>query len=515
VTELFDAAGTLREAYRRVDWAATPLGPVSSWTPALTGAVDLLLHTRSPVTLMWGPELVLVYNEAYVQTIGDKHPGALGSPSRVVFAEIWDDIGPMLQSVLDGHGATWVEDMRLLMDRRGFLEETYFTFSYSAVRGPGGVIEGVIDIASETTRQVIGRRRLELLSRLTDRLGALDDPDMLAREALPLLREYPDDLPGIEMWPPGPHARRPGGELRLDGDGRWARMSLADDAELAVRLSPHLAPDDDYLDFLRLVGAALAQGLHRIRVRQADRRAVTMEREMSEVLQRSLLGSPVQADHLQVAVRYQPAAEGAHIGGDWYDTFLLPDGRLTVVVGDVTGHDRHAAAAMSQIRNLLRGIAYALPKRPARVLSALNDAMSGLAVDVFATAVLAQIELPSHELRWSNAGHVPPVLLDAAGDVHLLEAAPEVMLGTRLRGRRSDHVIRLQPGATVVFYTDGLVERRGSSLDAGLKELMETLRGCRHLSAEELCDHLLARFGAQTEDDVVLAVVRAGPQAAG
>ncbi len=510
MTTLFDAAGTLRDAYRRVDWAATPLGPVASWSPALTGAVDLMLHTRSPVTLLWGPEFVLIYNEAYVPMIGDKHPAALGAPARVVFAEIWDDIGPMLRSVRAGHGATWMQDMRLLMERHGFLEETYFTFSYSAVHGPGGVVEGVLDIASETTRQVVGRRRLELLTRLTDRLSALEDPDDLAGAALPLLGEYPDDLPEAALRAAAPAGPVPAGEVHPAGDG-WVRAGLAHDTELAVRLSPHLPADDDYLDFLRLLAAALAQSLNRIRVRHADRRTVTMEREMSEVLQRSLLGDPVQPEHLQVAVRYRPAAEGAKIGGDWYDTFLLPDGRLTVVVGDVTGHDRHAAAKMSQIRNLLRGIAYALPKHPARVLAALNDAIAGLAVDVFATAVLAQIDFPSYELRWSNAGHVPPVLLAPDGDVHLLEAAPEIMLGTRVQRRRSNHQVRLAPGTAVVFYTDGLVERRGSSLDAGLKEMMEALRGRADLSADELCDHLLAHFGADTEDDVVLAVVRAEP----
>ncbi len=511
MTDPFDAAGTLREAYRRVDWAATPLGPVSSWSPALRGAVDLMLHSRSPVALMWGREFALIYNEAYVPMIGDKHPAALGAPSREVFAEIWDDIGPMLQSVLDGRGATWREDMRLLMNRRGFLEETYFTFSHSAVRGPGGVIEGVVNIASESTTHVIGRRRLELLSRLTDRLAGLENPDDLPGAALPLLREYPDDLSETGLLAPGPAGPVPAGEVRLDDDGGRARLGLADDVELTVRLSPHLPVDDAYLHFLRLIGAALAQALTRIRVRLADRRTVTLEREMAEVLQRSLLGAPVQPDHLQVAVRYQPAAEGAKIGGDWYDTFQLPDGRLTVVVGDVTGHDRHAAAAMSQVRNVLRGIAYALPKQPARVLAALDDAMAGLAVDVLATAVLAQIEFPSHELSWSNAGHVPPVLLDPDGGVHLLEAAPEVMLGTRLRRRRSSHRAYLAPGTAVVFYTDGLVERRGSSLDAGLKELTGALRGRQGMSADELCDHLLARFGHDSEDDVVLAVVRREP----
>ena len=183
VGDIFQAAGTLREAYRQVDWAATALGPVSSWSRALLAAVDLTLNTRFPVTLFWGPRLTLVYNEGYMQMIGDKHPAALGAPIDEVFPEIWDTIGPMVEQAYHGHGSTWTENLRLLMDRHGYSEETYFTFSYSAVRGESGAIEGVIDIATETTAQVIGRRRLALLSQLNDQLGALDHPQEILDRA--------------------------------------------------------------------------------------------------------------------------------------------------------------------------------------------------------------------------------------------------------------------------------------------------------------------------------------------
>jgi serine phosphatase RsbU (regulator of sigma subunit) len=232
---------------------------------------------------------------------------------------------------------------------------------------------------------------------------------------------------------------------------------------------------------------------------------------MAEALQRSLLTAPAQPDHLEVAVRYHPSAEGAQVGGDWYDAFEVPGGRLAVTVGDVTGHDRHAAAAMSQIRNLLRGISYALPKPPARVLSALNDAMTGLNVDVFATVVLAQIDLATHDLRWSNAGHPPPLLLRPDGTVHVLEARAEVMLGLRHSPRRSNHTVPLEPGAAVVLYTDGLIERRGDPLDVGIEQLGEALRGGSGLTAEQVSDRLLDRLAAGAEDDVVLAVVRRRP----
>ncbi|MEV4705203.1 SpoIIE family protein phosphatase [Actinoplanes sp. NPDC049316] len=530
MTDLFAAAGTLREAYERVDWAATPLGPVHGWSPALRSALDLALRSRAPVTLLWGPQFVLVYNEAYVDMIGDKHPAALGAPSAEVFAEIWHEIGPMLRSVADGAGATWVEDMRLLMGRRGFLEETYFTFSYSAVHGRHGEVEGVIDIATETTAFVLGRRRLELLSVLNDRLADLDDVPGLLDRALPVLRAAPQDLSSVEVLLPGEAGTAPAmpdGDVVIEdhpgGRRAWVRLAgvppLRGNAMLVAGLSPHLAVDEAYLGFIRFIGTALSQGLNRIRARQAERHAATLQREMAEALQRSLLVPPVQPDHLRVAVRYQPAAEGAQIGGDWYDSFVLPDGRLTIVVGDVTGHDRYAAAAMSQVRNLLRGISYAKGGSPAGLLTALDDAMAGFRVGMLATCVLAAVEQDEEQaargvrtLRWSNAGHPPPVLLLPDGSARLLQTRGEVLLGTHLRPARTEHTVELPPGAMVVFYTDGLIERRGAGLDEGIAQLVRVLHERAHPGPEEVCDHLLDHFLGATEDDVVLTVLHARPQ---
>jgi hypothetical protein len=506
VTDLFDAAGPLLPAYRGVDWAATPLGPVGSWSPTLRAAVGTTLGSRNPVTLLWGPEFVLVYNHAYAGMIGDKHPDALGRPAAAVFPEIWDEIGPMLESVYAGRGATWVEDMKLLMDRHGYRGEGYFTFSYSALHGPDGAVEGIIDIATETTGHVLALRRLELLHELHDRIAGSDDVAELLDRALPVLRAHPEDLPGVRIV-----LGEPAGPAGVRIEGRTARVRLGADAHLVTGLPEHLPADDGYVRFLRLTGAALTQVLHRIRIRQDERRTVVLERQLSEALQASLLTDPVQPEHLQVAVRYQPAAAGAHIGGDWYDTFLLPGGRLTVVVGDVTGHDRHAAAAMSQVRNLLRGIAHASARPPAGVLTALNDAMTGLRTDALATVILAQLDLGTYEVSWANAGHPPPVLLAPDGSVHVLEAAPETMLGIRHRTRRANHHTALAPGAALVLYTDGLIERRAGSLDTGLKELTEALRGRHDRTADELCDELLDRFAGDAEDDVVLAVVRVEP----
>jgi hypothetical protein len=164
------------------------------------------LNTAFPVTLFWGPEFVMVYNEAYVKLIADKHPAALGAPARHVFPEAWDMIGPMMESVLDGQGATWVEDAPVPLRRHGRLEECYFTFSYSPVRREDGVIEGVLDIAAETTREVVDRRRLELLGSLRAELSELEHADEVPMRALPLLRAATADLPWVGS---GSGRRRP------------------------------------------------------------------------------------------------------------------------------------------------------------------------------------------------------------------------------------------------------------------------------------------------------------------
>ena len=131
---LLAAAGDLRRAYQEVDWAATPVGPAASWSPALRSALDLALNTRFPVTLFWGPEFVLLYNEAYVPVLAEKHPNALGRRAVDVFPEAWDTIGPWMRAVLGGDGAVWIEDAPVPLLRHGRLQESYFTFCYSPVR---------------------------------------------------------------------------------------------------------------------------------------------------------------------------------------------------------------------------------------------------------------------------------------------------------------------------------------------------------------------------------------------
>jgi hypothetical protein len=471
---------------------------VLGWSATLRNAIDMALHTRFPITLLWGPEFVLLYNEAFVRLIADKHPDALGTPARDVFPEAWEALGPMMESVLAGRGATWVEDERVPLWRNGRLDECYFTFSYSAVRDEQGRIEGVMDIAAETTRRVLDRRRLELLGTLGAALGEVEHAADVPVRALPVLRAATDDLPWVDVRL-GRDDAPEAGVTRLTLPGA--------DGVLLVRLSKHLAPDDGYVGFLRLIAASIGQALTRIAARDADR-------DISVAIQRSLLARPAHVPGLDLAVRYRPAGEQAGIGGDWYDAFELPDGSLTVVVGDVTGHDEYAAAAMAQVRNLLRGVAWTVQGSPAQVLAGLDRAMDGLAVDVFATAVLAQVGAASDHgtraLAWSNAGHLPPVLVTPDGAARLLASPPDVLLGLG-DAARVDHAHTLQPGAAIVVYTDGLIERRGVSLVDSLAWLVGALEGQAGRTADELCDHVVDQLEGTVEDDVALLVLRVAP----
>jgi PAS domain S-box-containing protein len=276
-----------------------------------------------------------------------------------------------------------------------------------------------------------------------------------------------------------------------------------------------------YAEELRLLegfAAQCAQTLDRIRGREAQQAMAARAVAMSETLQRSLLSAPTQPDGLAVAVRYRPAIQEAQVGGDWYDSFLTSKGILSLVVGDITGHDQQAAAVMGQTRNLLRGVAYTLAEPPAAVLSALDRALHDLEVRTYATVLLANVQQTPEQVaqglrtfRWSNAGHPPPVLLRADGTTALLDTTPNLLLGVDADARRDDHEVALGPGDLVLLYTDGLVERRGSDLDDGLRWLTSTVADLAGLDHEQLCDALLELVAGRTEDDVALLVLGNSP----
>ena len=266
-------------------------------------------------------------------------------------------------------------------------------------------------------------------------------------------------------------------------------------------------------DVLQALASFIAQAVARIQM-------IEQRRSSAETLQRSLLTHLPHVDGVELSARYVPAAFGEEVGGDWYDAVRLPDGSAACVIGDVAGHDMAAAAAMGQVRGLLRAFAVDRDEGPSDLVHRLERAMLSLDVDVLVTLVVLRVEPPGAAepggnggfgIRWTNAGHPPPLLLRADGSTELLESEPELLVGLFADSDRSDRTLTLPAGATLLLYTDGLVERRGRSLTEGLEELREVLSRLAGKGLEELLDALVAELvGPQPDDDCALLAIRAG-----
>jgi signal transduction histidine kinase/serine phosphatase RsbU (regulator of sigma subunit)/CheY-like chemotaxis protein len=320
VSEVVMGSPGLRQLVALKDWSRTPLGPPEDWSEALRTTVETCLGSRFPVIIFWGPELVQIYNDSYRPILGSKHPEALGQTAAECFPEIWDVVGPMLRGVLQTGEATWSDDLLLMLERGGFPEECYFTFSYSPA-GPAPV-EGVFCAVIETTRRVLGERRLDVLRDLSTSLAGIKRVDEALDVALSVLSRHPDDLPagvlrepnaedqgsptrgGSERWwPTAPSeegssssgvTRRndlnrvvdeaAGGTAEAVGRPRWATYnvkrpgSAKPAALLGVELNPNVPFDDSYRDFLSLVVAAIGAGLASAEGQEeADLRAEALE----------------------------------------------------------------------------------------------------------------------------------------------------------------------------------------------------------------------------------------------
>lgn len=322
-------------------WSRTPLGDPLTWPASLAVACRLCLTSSFPMVLWWGPQLCFLYNDAYRPFLGDKHP-ALGLPGSEVWGEVWQIIGGQLQSVLDTGTATYSENVLLPLNRRGYLEETCYSYSFSPLYDDSGVIRGAFTAVSDTTDAIIGARRLSPV-----------------------------------QLPPG------------------------------------------------------------------------------------------------FAARYESAAPPLEIGGDWYDVVELPDGRIAIVVGDRVGHTV-ASATMGQLRSACRALL----------------------------------------LVYSSAGHPPPIVVEPGGAVRLLEEGRSPALAVRPGTERHDARWSVRPRATLLAYTDSLVERRRVRLDAGIERAAEVLAAGRPEPVEDLAGRLMTQMappGGYDDDVAVLLYRYPGP----
>lgn len=223
--DVFAADPEVGRDLARVDWAGTPLGDPSGWPQSLQTAVRILLRSRFSMWMAWGPELTFFCNAAYrKQTLADKYPWALGRPAREVWAEIWDDIGPRIDHVFGTGEATWDEGLQLILERSGFPEESYHTFSYSALSDDDGRIVGMLCVVSEDTTRVIGERRMTTLRELGSDPDLLPSEEQTLQTAAAKLSRNPYDLPFALLY-------------LFDGDGH-ARLVAGSGLPIGHRAAP-------------------------------------------------------------------------------------------------------------------------------------------------------------------------------------------------------------------------------------------------------------------------------------
>lgn len=263
--EFLSGGGEMGALMRAHDWTQSPLGPPAQWPDSLKMALSILLNSRFPMVIFWGPEFTVLYNDAWRPILGAaKHPKALGSPGIEVWPEIWDIIGVQLVGVLKRGEATWSEDLLLPLERYSYLEEAYFTYSYSPIKAADGRVDGVFTAVFETTERVLSERRMQILRELAARTAESKSVREACRTFAEVLGDNNPDIPfallylvdddgqGVSLAASAGLQRsnyHPAGHLALDGNDGWSIARAVRHGEPVV------------LDDLHLRVAALPAGI--------------------------------------------------------------------------------------------------------------------------------------------------------------------------------------------------------------------------------------------------------------
>jgi phosphoserine phosphatase RsbU/P len=248
----------------------------------------------------------------------------------------------------------------------------------------------------------------------------------------------------------------------------------------------------------------------RRRAEDEVQRLWALERDIAHRLQEAMLPHRLPAvPGVHLAARHLAGTDDLRVGGDWYDAIGVAPGQVVLVIGDVVGHDIEAAIAMGQIRNAIAGLSFARSD-PAEVLCHLDEFIAHQPGLRNTTLGYGRIEVSTGWLRYASAGHPPPLLVRSDGSAEYFEGGRSGPLGQATA--RCEDTVRLRPGDTLVLYTDGLVERRGVSIDDGLERLAAAGVAARAEHVDHLADHLLAELliDAGQRDDIALLVVRLG-----
>lgn len=231
---------------------------------------------------------------------------------------------------------------------------------------------------------------------------------------------------------------------------------------------------------------------------------------VAETWRQAMLPKLPQADGYHLAARYLPADDVGKVGGDWYDAVSATDGRLTLVIGDVAGHDAVAAARMSELRCMLRAFILDRREPPAELLSRLDAVNHALGEPILATSVVVVVDRTAdgdYQLCWSNAGHPPPLVITADRSVRALPGH-DMLLGAYPQVTRRSYTCRVPAGSIVLLHTDGLVEDRRRHIDDGFEALHRRLRSSADSGLDGLLDDAVAMVRQKRADDIALLAVR-------
>ena len=275
--DFLTGGGEMGERIRSLDWSKTPLGPVDRWPQSLRTAISMMLPSKAQICFFWGPEFAVVYNDAYRPVFGEKHPRMLGQPGSVAWSEVWDagvNLHGLLAGVVRTGEAFSAQDLLFVIERHGFVEETYFDVSYDPVRVESGEVGGVYCIVTETSGRVVGERRLALLRDL----AAQNSSARSAREACTLamgtLAAKPFDVRFALAYLDGElQACTPGAEAALAAAPTELIKELPlDSGSLVVGVNPMRPFDEQHRAFLDLVAGQLATAIANAQVHEQERR---------------------------------------------------------------------------------------------------------------------------------------------------------------------------------------------------------------------------------------------------
>lgn len=419
------------------------------------------------------------------------------------------------------------ERLRLQQEQQRLMRTQSFLLDAArALSQAGGYLETLNRLAQVAVPSLAD---LCLIDVITDR-GTVER--MVARHADPGLQHLADEL---RQYPPDPHGEHPSLDVISARQPRWSadmpdaflaatshpgrHLDIVHKLQFASYMCVPLTVADRVLGALTLVSAgsgrrfgnedlSIAEELAGHAAAVIDRaRHHELDRATVRYLQEAFLPSRLPAaESLDMAACYLPASDAA-VGGDWYDVFTLGEGSC-IVVGDVAGHGLRSVAVMGELRNAARAFATA-ERSPGRILTRLNKMLYRLEPGETATAIAATWDPQHRALHWATAGH-PPLLRCRPGEFTYLTAASNPLLGAVADVEYSEASKFLRPGTTLVMYTDGLVESRGTPVDEGMGQLLDFVSGLHDLSPQEVCNDILSwrLQRAQREDDICVLAVR-------